>query len=155
MQFASSLLIIAMLAAQATAGFGGRCIRVVDGDTLDVQVGNEVRRVRLAGIDAPEKNQPFGLESKAYLEAHAVLKEVILPAEMRDRYGRWVSDVILPGNRSLSRGSLRWGFSWEYKAYSKDPKLASLEATARKEKRGLWSVTKPIPPWDWRRGKRS
>ncbi len=71
-----------------------------------------------------------------------------------DRYRRTIADVILSNGRILNVELVSAGLAWHYKAYSTDTTLARAEQKAREKKAGLWTDPYPIPPWDWRRGKR-
>ncbi len=128
---------------------------VVDGDTLKILVNRQEIRVRLYGIDCPERRQPFGKRAKQFASELAFGKTVTLIEHGRDRYGRLVAEVILPDGRSLNRELVRAGLAWWYRRYAPDDhELGVLEAEARAAKRGLWSLPDPRPPWEWRRGRR-
>ena len=98
-------------------------------------------KIRLYGIDCPEKGQAFG-------------KDVTVKVKDTDRYGRTVGIVILPDGRSLNEELVYQGLAWWYRKYSKSPKLATSEMEARLAHRGLWADKNPIPPWEWRKTKR-
>ena len=72
-----------------------------------------------------------------------------------DYYGRIVADIILPSGQSLTQALVALGMAWHYVRYSNDDRLATIEANARKQRKGLWSDSEPVPPWDWRKGKRT
>jgi endonuclease YncB( thermonuclease family) len=110
-------------------------------------------KVRLHGIDAPETGQDFGSRAKQAASDLAFGKEVTVRPVERDRYGRTVAEVILPGGRSLGQEMVRRGMAWWHRAYAPaDAALERLEAEARAAKAGLWSQPHPVPPWDWRKG---
>ncbi|MFT2009596.1 thermonuclease family protein [Pontibacter sp. 13R65] len=134
---------------------GDRVVAVKDGDTMDLLRNGQVIKVRLYGIDSPEKNQDFGQRAKQYASDLAFGKYVKLIAHNTDRYGRTVGTIILPDGRNLNEEMVREGLAWHYKAYSKDLNLANLETDARRFKRGLWKDPNPVPPWDFRKGIRS
>ena len=134
--------------------FTGKVVRVLDGDTIEVLVDKKPIRVRLAEIDCPEKDQPFGQAAKKYVLKIASQKIVTVESKTKDRYGRTIGEVFLPNGDSLNRLLIRDGYAWHYKKYSKDESLAELENQARKNKAGLWQDNNPIPPWSWRRGKK-
>ncbi|TXK49139.1 thermonuclease family protein [Pontibacter qinzhouensis] len=134
---------------------GDKVIAVKDGDTMDLLRNGQVIKVRLYGIDSPEKNQDFGQRAKQFASDLAFGKYVQLIAHNTDRYGRTVGTIILPDGRNLNEEMVRSGFAWHYKAYSKDLSLANLETDARRFKRGLWQDPNPTPPWDFRKNKSS
>jgi len=145
-----SLIITSCIAAT----FTGKVVRVLDGDTIEVLVDKKPVRVRLAEIDCPEKNQPFGQAAKKYVVKIAAQKIVTVESKTKDRYGRTIGEVFMSNGDSLNRLLIRDGYAWQYKKYSKDESLAELESQARKNKVGLWQDNNPIPPWGWRRGKK-
>ena len=132
----------------------GKVVSVADGDTVTVLRGKERIRIRLDGVDTPEKRQAYGQKAKKFTLAMVAGKEVrVVPATI-DRYGRTVARVHL-GDKCLNKELVRAGLAWWYRKYSpKDKELAGLEAAARKAEKGLWSDPKPTAPWDWRRQQR-
>ncbi len=134
--------------------FSGRVVGVADGDTITVLVGVEPRRVRLAGIDAPEKGQPFGQRAKQAVSRLVFGRTVRVVARGEDRYGRMLGDVRLPDGSSLNERLVEEGWAWHYNRYSKDQRLAELEATARRSRRGLWVDPRALPPWEFRNANR-
>lgn len=143
--------------ADATSG---RVVGVSDGDTVTLLVsGNKRLKVRLAGIDAPEKKQPFGQRSKANLALMVFGREVILDCGKRDRYKREVC-VVLSDDVDINLEQVRVGLAWWYWQYAKKQSSERREAYARAEQEaqesrvGLWRDAEPIPPWEWRHGRR-
>jgi micrococcal nuclease len=134
---------------------GYQVIAIKDGDTIELLKDGKPLRVRLHGVDTPEKNQDFGTRARQFTSDLVFGKRVTLEIKDTDRYGRTVGIIYLPDGRSLNEELVRAGFAWHYKAYSKDVKLAELEAAARREKRGLWAGPAPTPPWDFRKGRRT
>ena len=114
---------------------------------------NEQVKVRLAGIDTPEKRQPFGNRAKQALSSLAFQKQALIEAEAKDRYGRTVGVVFVDG-LNVNHELVKQGMAWVYRKYTNDKALYELESKAKKEKLGLWLDKKPIPPWEWRRGRR-
>ena len=131
----------------------GRVVRVADGDTLTVLSRGKIVKVRLAGVDAPEKRQAGGLEAKRFISDLTLGQRVTVAAASRpDRYGRSLGTVTLPDGRNLNQELVRAGHAWHYRAYSKDKSLQALEDAARAARVGLWeSSVEPVPPWDFRR----
>jgi endonuclease YncB( thermonuclease family) len=140
----------------AFADFTGKVVRVMDGDTLEVLTQDMTPiRVRLSGIDCPEKGQAFGQRAKQAASDLAFGKTVEVRDTGRDRYGRTVGEVMLQDGRSLNRELVRAGLAWWYRQYAKkDADLARLEEEAREAKLGLWADADPVPPWNWRKERR-
>ena len=133
------------------ADFTGRVVSVSDGDTITVIHYGGGERIRLNGIDCPEKGQPFGNTARRFTSALVFGKEVTVQAKNTDQYGRTVADVILSDGRSLNRELVVAGLAWWYRKYSKDESLGQLEKEARAARRGLWADPEPDPPWKWRK----
>jgi hypothetical protein len=110
-------------------------------------------RIRLSGIDCPEKGQAFGKKAKQFTFTLIHGKEVTIQVLGKDRHGRTVADVVLPDGRNVSRELVKAGLAWWYRQYSEDESLGSLEDKARQAKRGLWADPIPIPPWEQRHPK--
>jgi len=138
----------------------GHVIGVTDGDTLTVlDADRRQQRIRLAGIDAPEKRQAFGARAKESLSELSFGKQVEVQASKKDRYGRFVGKVLVEG-RDVNLEQIRRGFAWHYKAYQREQSLMdrvlydAAETEARASGSGLWGYATPLPPWDFRREKR-
>jgi endonuclease YncB( thermonuclease family) len=120
--------------------------------------GNELFRVRLSWIDAPEKSQAFGQRSKQHLSDLVFGREVELHTHGLDRYGRVA--VILVDGIDANLEQVCSGMAWCYTRYlSQAPaeiqaSYRQAEAEAWKQQRGLWSERDPIPPWEYRRAAR-
>ncbi len=127
---------------------------MLDGDTIDVLHQGAAVRVRLTGIDCPEKRQAFGTRAKQVASGIVFNKEVTIRTAGGDRYGRTLGEVLLPGGISLNRTLVREGFAWWYWKYSSDASLGELEKEARAARRGLWADPSPVAPWDFRRSRR-
>lgn len=134
----------------------GSVVSVIDGDTIDVLTPEKKTvRIRLHGIDAPEKAQAYGLAAKECAAKACAGAEVTAVIVDRDRYGRTVADVCLPDGRNLNRVLVAAGMAWWENRYApKDSILRDLEASARADRRGLWSALgtrdPPIRPRDFR-----
>lgn len=131
----------------------GKVVSIADGDTLTVLVAREHIKVRLEGIDAPEKGQPFGDQARRELSRLVFGQTVQVEATGQDRYGRTLGRVLL-GPIDVNAHLVRQGFAWRYVKYSDDRKLKTAEEAARRERRGLWADPAPVPPWDWRDSQR-
>ncbi len=130
-----------------------KVIAIKDGDTIELLKDGKPLRVRLQGVDCPEKNQDFGTRAREFTSDLVFGKNVGLVVHDIDRYGRTVGEIILPDGRNLNYELVKNGFAWHYTAYSKDAELARLEAEARAEKRGLWTQPSPVAPWDYRKNR--
>lgn len=127
-------------------------VDVQDGDTLTVLDRGVTARIRLDQIDAPEKDQPFGPESKASLEGLCLLREAQLEVFGADRYGRTLARVICDGVDANAE-QLRRGMAWVYWQYARDVELFDLQTDARRANAGLWAAPDHVPPWQWRRSR--
>ncbi len=139
--------------APAVVGqFSGKVVGVADGDTITVLHSGKGERIRLHGIDCPEKRQAFGNRAKQFASALVFGKTVTVSVLDVDHYGRTVGEVILPDGRVLNHELVKGGLAWWYRRYAPDDgTLAQLEADAKAAKRGLWADPDPVPPWEWRR----
>ncbi len=139
--------------------FKGRVIGITDGDTIRVlDPTNQDHKIRLQGIDAPERGQAFGTKSRQNLSDLVFDKQITIEYSKRDRYGRLVGRVLLNG-RDICLEQIKAGMAWHYKHYQgeqspDDRKLyANAEEQARAAGRGLWTDSNPWPPWEFRNGK--
>ena len=150
------ILVAALLGALTAHAeeFSGRVVGVVDGDTITVLVGVEPKRVRLAGIDAPEKGQAFGQRAKQATSRLVFGRTVRVVVRGQDRYGRTLGEVLLPDGKSVNKRLVGEGWAWHYTSYSKGQRLAELEAAARRSRRGLWVDPRAVPPWEFRTANR-
>lgn len=137
----------------------GRVVGVSDGDTITVLDGNRrEHRIRLTGIDAPEKKQAHGQQSKQSLSRMVYGKQVAVDWEKRDRYGRILGRVN-GASGDVNLAQIRAGMAWHYKRYAKDQQQSERDAydvaekSARNAGKGLWSDSDPTPPWDWRKSR--
>jgi len=159
------LLFMALGAAQADT-LTGRVVGVTDGDTITVLDANrQQHKIRLGGIDAPEKAQPFGQRSKENLSRLVFNKEVQVDWTKRDRYQRIVGKVWVqpsdcptcPMTLDAGHAQITVGLAWWYRKYANEQpsqdrgqyEFSEQEAKARRV--GLWSEPDPVPPWEWRR----
>ena len=129
----------------------GLCIGVSDGDTLTLLTrGKEQIKVRLQGIDAPERRQDFGQRARQKLSSLLYGKQLTVYVSSHDRYGRCVGKVYA-GTLNASEEMVRCGLAWHYVRYApNDDSLAAAEREARERRLGLWAQPQPIPPWQWR-----
>jgi micrococcal nuclease len=153
MRYLPILLLLVTLPALAETVHQGKVVRIVDGDTLVLLVDERQHKIRLSDIDTPERKQPFGTKAKQALSDLAFGKQARVVEVTVDRYGRIVGRVYV-GGTDVNRELVAQGFAWVYRKYSNDAELLRLEAEARIQGLGLWADPNPIPPWEWRRGRR-
>lgn len=160
----ASLVILGVLFTGDGANAGsqetisGRVVGVVDGDTIDILTPEKENiRVRLSGIDAPEKNQPYGQASKHYLSRLAYSCTAKVEVIDTDRYGRTIGQVHACGS-DLNEAMIHAGYAWVYRKYVEpkhEAQWLKVEANARASRKGLWGgVETPVEPWVWRKGGR-
>ncbi|RUA34040.1 MAG: nuclease [Bacteroidetes bacterium] len=132
-------------------------IGITDGDTIKVlSEDKKPLTVRLASIDAPEKNQPYGQKSKQMLSDFIGGKKVTLDCPTKDRYKRLICTIYLPPKIDVNRAMVANGGAWVYRQYYKGTEYLKLEQEAKTYNLGLWKTSeyKAIEPWKWRRGER-
>lgn len=136
--------------------FYGPLVRVKDGDSLVVKVQGVAMDIRLAGIDAPELDQPYGREAKQSLVTLAAGRQLVIKPLDTDRYGRTVAQVW-NGETHLNTEMVSRGGAWFYSEYARSAALYDVEQEARNAKRGLWALPRKdrIEPRVWRERKRS
>jgi len=126
----------------------GKVISIIDGDTYDILIqGNETIRVRMEGIDAPEKGMPFYKKSKKYLSEICFNKQVTMKITGNDKYNRILALTYLEDGKELSYEMLKAGLAWHFKKYNSDSELSDLEIEARHLRKGLWIEENPMTPW--------
>ena len=136
--------------------WSGKVIGVADGDTITVLRDKQPQKIRLYGIDCPEKRQPFGKKAKQFTSDLVFGKVVDIEPVATDRYGRTIAFVQVE-NQSINEELIKEGLAWVYVRYCKLPlciEWQRLELAARIQKRGLWGHTGEIPPWEYRRQRR-
>src|SRR5215467_5934555 len=138
--------------SQAAADFLGSVVSVLDGDTIEVLHNHHVERIRLNGIDCPEKGQAYGKKAKQAASALVFGKEVTLHTFGKDKYGRTIADVLLADGTNVNHQLVKDGWCVWYRKYApEDTALESLEEEASQAKRGLWADPKPVATWEWRK----
>jgi micrococcal nuclease len=149
--FLMTLLPLVASAAMGQTLFG-KITRVVDGDTVSFKVHNgPVEKVRLADIDTPERDQPWGTEATTALRQWSMSKPARIEVVDTDRYGRLVATLWVD-DENINRRLVEEGHAWVYRKYLRDTSLIKLEARAKSRRTGLWSSNNAIKPSDWRRG---
>jgi endonuclease YncB( thermonuclease family) len=133
-------------------GIFGKVIGVHDGDTFTLLDENHVQyKIRLHGIDCPELKQAYGKAAKQFASDLIFGRDLYVETTSKDRYGRWIGIVKLPGNTSLNEELLKAGLAWHYTKYDQNPIWAKWEIEARKNKIGLWQESNQIAPWTYRK----
>ncbi len=144
-----------LFTTSAWADITGKVVKVTDGDTVTIEARGEEYRVRLTGIDAPERRQDFGSESTQHLQSLIANQIVTVISTKTDSYGRLLGKVVLK-NVDINLVMVTDGYAWWYKQYQKDHALIDrflyqhAEEEARGARKGLWAG-KPVAPWDYRR----
>lgn len=155
------LLAAAFLALPAQAELiSGRVVHVADGDTITLLDSAKVQhKIRLAGIDAPEKSQAYGDRSRESLAELVANRSVVVETHKKDRYGRRVGKVLINGE-DINIEQIRRGLAWFYRHYQRELSDADrqsydqAEDEAKDLRRGLWADKLPVPPWDFRANQR-
>lgn len=164
-----ALIIILVLAlalntiAHAQDQWQARVVDVTDGDTIVVEPinGGDRVKIRLWGIDCPETDQPYGMSAKGFVSDLLLFKQVLVAPHYKDRYKRLVATVYyfdVKARHSVQEALLRTGYAWLWPRYCKDAdpcnRWAGLQQEAKSRQFGFWKDTNPIPPWEWRKGKK-
>lgn len=133
----------------------GKSIKVDDGDTfIFLDKNNRQIKIRIEGIDAPEKGMPYARKSKEYLEALLLNRDLVVVGKSYDQYKRLVAQISV-GKQDVSEAMISSGLAWHYKKYNQDKKLADLELKAKSQQLGLWQESSPMPPWKVRTYRRA
>lgn len=136
-----------------------RVLWCYDGDTVKIQTEHGTNRIlRLSGIDAPEKGQLGFRSARVALWNKLEAAPCLFTARREDKYKRLVCDVVRAADvaESLSECMVRDGWAWWYRQFApREWRLKAAEREARQQGRGIWAAPGNIPPWAWRRGKRT
>lgn len=136
----------------------GKVISVADGDTITIlDSSKKQHKIRLYGIDTPEKKQSFGKAAKKHTSRLTYKKQATVKAYDTDRYGRTVGVVKVDGT-NVNESLIRAGLAWQYRKYCKEKFCSNwlqLEERAKTSNIGLWKDKDPVPPWQWRKAKRN
>lgn len=159
--FVSVVIVFAVAVSQVGASSGGRftlkgeVVQVVDGDTVDVRLlrSGKRERVRLIGIDTPERGACFSSQATAATRRFALGKRVTLKGDpsqdTRDRYGRLLAYVWLPGGRDLGYQLIAGGFAKVYIYETPFRRLnayRAAESVGRKRARSVWTCGRTSGP---------
>ena len=152
----STVLLICTFPLVSAEVLNGTVVGVIDGDTITVlDKSNNEHKVRLMGIDAPEKSQTFGNEAKKTLSNYIYKKEVSVEYKKYDKYKRIVGKVTLDG-QDICLQMIREGMAWHYTDYEKEQSktdrdlYSEAEASARSGMIGLWQANEAVKPSEFR-----
>ena len=133
----------------------GKVVAITDGDTFKLLTKDSTLiKVRLANIDCPEKKQAFSQRAKQFASDAIFSKTVTLYVLKKDRYRRYISNVIYNDSLVLNYELVKNGLAWHYVKYSKDTLLQVYEDEAKTKKIGLWQDKNTISPWEWRENRK-
>ena len=148
------ILLLLLLPLASFSQLVGKVVSIADGDTFTMLVNHKQMKIRLHGIDCPEKRQDFGMVAKQFLSDNIFEKIVTVNEMNTDRYKRIIGMVFIHG-ANINEKLLQAGLAWHYKTYDKNPAWARLENDARNSKRGLWLQPNAMAPWEFRKLARS
>lgn len=162
--FKAALVAAALACAGSSQAivFKARVIGIADGDTVTVlDEAFAEHKIRLMGIDAPEKSQAYGKRSKQSLSELIGDRELSVDADKRDRYGRLVGKLLASDGRDINLEQVRRGMAWHYADFAREQspadrmRYADAQQWARADRKGLWSDASPTPPWEYRKAARA
>jgi len=146
------LILLILFSSAEAFPFTSPVVGVIDGNTIDILHNGKAQRIRLYGIDCPEKGQPFGKVAKWATSALVFGRTVTVQGHDKDKYKRLVADVLLADGTNVNQKLVKDGWCWWYQKYAPDDVvLEALEQEARGMKRGLWVDPRPLAPWQWRK----
>jgi len=151
------LLTCTVCPANARTPFTGVVKKIIDGDSLLIKAGRKTIEVRLYGIDCPEYDQPFSAAAKALVRRKVYGKKVLVQPLYTDSYRRLVA-IVTYGDHTLNSDLVQSGLAWIYPQYCRKKICRAWqerEESARTMKKGIWSRSRPISPWKWKKQKRS
>lgn len=133
----------------------GKVIKIKDGDTIVVLLGNNHQEtLRLAEVDCPENGQAFGKNAKQFTSSQVFGKKIVFYRVNKDRYRRTIAKIFYDDNKYLSAEIIKSGWGWWYFKASKNTDLKSYEISAKNSKIGLWKDNNAISPWEFRNNKK-
>lgn len=127
-------------------------VRVIDGDTYEVQAGTDTLTLRLAGVDAPETGQRYGDDATRVARGLIADRQLTVLITDTGYYGRYVARVRIKGF-SLARLLVSRGMAWvspQYCEFDACAKWRDIQARRRSQSMGLWAQAQPVPPWEYR-----
>lgn len=145
-----SLIFILYSIGIGSATIKGKVVKVTDGDSITILTeGNRQVKIRLDGIDCPERGQDYGTKATDFTKELCAGKDVIIDSIGIDRYRR-VLGIVWVDSINVNEALLINGLAWRYK-YNKSEYYLSLEQEARAQKLNIWSMKNPVAPWDFRK----
>lgn len=124
--------------------------KVIDGDTVVIQDQQQRYHLRLLEIDAPERQQAYGIQSRRTLQQHCQGAVIAVIPQGHDRYGRTLGHLMCDGS-DASAYQVSQGMAWVNTHYAHSPAIAALQIQAQQQRLGLWQDAQPVPPWEWRK----
>lgn len=135
----------------AAESIEAKVIAVLDGDTvLIARAGHKPEKVRMLNIDAPEKDQAYGAQSKQSLAGLVLKKKVRVEIAAHDQYGRLLGQLYVDGN-NINEEQVKRGMAWEYSGFHSNRGYIALQSNAQQSRLGLWAQREPQAPWQWRK----
>lgn len=149
--FLFSLLLILSINVSAQTLIG-KVIKVSDGDTITIldSLHHQIK-IRLYGIDCPEKGQDYGTVARKFTADKCFSKVIHVVSKGKDKYGRTLGIVMLPDKSELNLQLLQSGLAWHYKRFDKSIRYADAELKAQQQKQGLWANKNSVAPWEFRK----
>lgn len=149
------LALVFLLSSSEAFPFGGEVVGVLEGSNIEVVRLGKVERIRLHGLDCPEKGQPYGDEVKPAISALVFAMKVTVEPHGKDKYRRIIADVLLADGTNVNHTLVKEGRCWwSRRTAPNNAELERLELEAREAKAGLWEDPEPIPPWEFRKTQR-
>lgn len=155
----SFITLVLLLSLPVTSrAWSGEVVGISDGDTITVLNSKTLKdvKIRLYGIDTPERGQAFSKKARQFTSKLVYGKVVEVKVMDTDRYGRTVA-MIYADKTLLNEELVKAGLAWVYWQYCHHPICETwkgFQIGARMDKRGLWADPDSIPPWEFRRKKR-
>lgn len=152
-----ALILLLLLSLSAFAQTSAKVVDITDGDTITVISDRKQFKVRLAGIDAPEKGQDYSDSAKKYLSKLLFNQTIKLEGSKRDRNGRLIAKVFID-TRDVGLMMIQNGLAWHFTKYANDQSPSdrvlynNAEASSRRNSLNLWRYPNPVAPWDYRAG---
>ena len=146
------ILLLAIIPVLCAAQrFTVKVVGISDGDTFTaINNDNLQLKIRIYGIDAPEKRQAFGNKSKEFLSSLIFGKSITINVQSQDSWGRYIAYVYTPEGKDVSLLMLQAGMAWHFDKYDNTTSYSTAETAAKRDKKGLWIDTNPVAPWDFR-----
>ena len=141
---------VGLLLASVYAHAAPALVNVIDGDTVIIRDNGLTYHLRLLDIDAPERQQAFGIQSRRSLKQLCEHTSIAVQLQGRDLYGRTLGHLYC-NNTDASQAQIALGMAWFNARYSKRFELDALQHQAQQQGLGLWQDAQPLPPWQWRK----